>query len=107
MPYGGEMSLRKLHSLAGILLIGLTASASLAWADGCTEDWSEMAAAVKANSLTPAKSLQALAKGKVEGKLVKISLCSSGGSYQYQLVFLQADGQLVNVTVDARNPFPQ
>jgi uncharacterized membrane protein YkoI len=83
-------------------------AAHAALADGaCTENWSDMAAAVKANGLTPAKNLQQLAHGKVDGKLVKVGLCLSGGAYRYELVFLQEGGQLVTTTVDAKTPFPQ
>ena len=76
-------------------------------AGACTENWSEMASAVTANSLMPAKELQRLAKDHIDGKLIKISLCQAGGVFQYELVFLDAAGQVVTQAVDAKSPFPQ
>jgi len=76
-------------------------------ADVCTDNWSSMAGTVSANGLTPAKDLQQLAAAKVPGKLIKISLCKGDYGFRYQLVFLDASGQLVTLPVDARNPFPQ
>lgn len=73
----------------------------------CTDNWSNMASQVAANGLTPAKDLQQLAAAKVPGKLIKVSLCKAPNGYQYELVFLDAGGQLVNLVVDAKNPFPQ
>ena len=73
----------------------------------CTDNWSDMAGTVASYGLAPPKNLQALAAGRVPGKLVKISLCKSAYGYQYQLVFLDASGQLVTIPVDARNPFAQ
>src|SRR5450631_118673 len=76
-------------------------------AGACSDNWSDMANQVAANGLAPPKNLQQLASAKVPGKLIKISLCKGAYGYQYQLVFLDAAGQLVNLNVVARNPFPQ
>ena len=97
--------MRKLWLTA--FLMSLAAAHPALAADGCTDNWSTIAGTVAANNLTSAKDLQRLAKAKMAGKLVKVSLCQAYGSFQYQLVFLDVSGQLATLTVDARNPFPQ
>jgi len=76
-------------------------------ANACTDNWSTMAAEVAANGLAPAKDLQQLAASKVPGKLIKVALCKSAYGFQYELIFLDASGQLVTLPVDARKPFAQ
>ena len=95
-----------LHLVLPLALL-LAAPLPAAHAAGCTDNWSEMAAMVQANGLTPVKDLQRLAKGRIDGKLIKVSLCETGGAYQYELVFLNAGGQVVTQPVDAKTPFPQ
>jgi len=91
-----------------LAIAALTALAAPAGAaDYCTDNWSAMSGQVAANGLTPAKDLQQLAAAKVPGKLIKVSLCKGSYGFQYKLVFLDAAGQLVNLAVDAKNPFPQ
>jgi len=89
------------------IVVLLALSAPVQAASSCTDDWSVMAGTVAANGLAPPKNLQLLAAGRVPGKLVKVSLCKAGYGYQYQLVFLDASGQLVTLPVDAKNPFAQ
>ena len=94
--------------VSGLAALMLALPGAPAQAAGyCTDNFSDIASAVQANGLTPAKDLQDLASGKVDGKLIKISLCGSGDAYTYKLVVLQPGGQLVNLSVDAKNPFPQ
>lgn len=97
---------RGLVAAAAALWLALPAAPAMA-GGYCTDKWSDMASAVQANGLTPAKDLQQLAESKVDGKLIKISLCEAGGTFTYKLVVLQPGGQLVNLAVDARTPFPQ
>ena len=87
-----------------MLFLAVTPAAQAA---GCTDNWSDMASAVAANSLTPAKDLQKLAASKVAGKIIKISLCQATSGYRYELVFLDAGGKVQTLAVDARSPFPQ
>ena len=91
--------------MAGVLMSTM-ATPSLAAAD-CTDNWSDMASAIAANSLVSAKDLRTRAASSVGGNLIKISLCHAYGTYSYQLVFLDQAGKLTTMTVDARNPFPQ
>jgi uncharacterized membrane protein YkoI len=75
--------------------------------ESCTENYSDMATTVKANGLMPAKQVQQLAQDKIDGKIVKVSLCQKGSAYQYELVYLNSDGQVVTQALDAKTPFPQ
>ena len=97
---------RGMAGAAFALMLALNGGPAVAGAY-CTENWSEMATAVQANGLMPPKDLQQLALDKVDGKLIKVSLCQTAGGYNYKLVVLQPGGQLVNLSVDAKNPFPQ
>ena len=90
----------------GFLALAITAGPSFAAGD-CSDNWSQMAGTVASNKLTAPKDLQQLAKGKVPGKLVKISLCKAYEGFHYELVFLDGSGQLVNLMGDAKDPFPQ
>jgi uncharacterized membrane protein YkoI len=74
-------------------------------AEACLDDWTQAAPIVRDNGLTPAKDLKALAKDHVEGDLKKVSLCQSDGKYVYQLMFIQGDGTVVDLEVDAKTPW--
>ena len=87
-----------------VLGIGLASPAS---AENCYADWSEAGPIVREQKLVPAKDLQDLASTKVEGKLIKITLCEDQGNYMYRLVFDKENGEVVDMTVDARTPFQQ
>ncbi len=89
------------------LLLAIAPLQDAAAAGTCTANWSEMASAVKANGLMPAKELQARAKDQIDGELIKVSLCQVDGAYQYELVLLNKAGQVVTQAVDAKTPFPQ
>ena len=89
-----------------LLLAGATPMTAQA-GEACTENWSEMATTVKANGLTPAKEVQKQALDHLDGKIVKVSLCQTGGIYQYELVYLNGNGQVVTQAIDAKTPFPQ
>ncbi len=76
-------------------------------ADGaCFKDWSDAGPVVRQEGLTPAKQLPELARDRVEGDLIKVTLCEEGGRYVYRLVFFDASGRVTNLTVDAKDPFP-
>jgi uncharacterized membrane protein YkoI len=94
--------------LAAIAVAALLGAPGGARADDtCYATWTEAGPVVRKEGLTPASQLSELALGKVEGNLMKITLCEEAGSYVYKLVFFDADGKITNMTVDARNPsFP-
>lgn len=89
------------------LLLAVSVPLAAHAGEACTENWSEMAATAKANGLTLAKEVQKQAQDKIDGKIVKVSLCQNGGGYQYELVYLNGNGQVVTQAVDAKTPFPQ
>ena len=92
-------------ALLAILVTLCLGFALPAAAENCYADWSEAGPIVREQGLVPAKDLQDLAKAKVEGKLIKITLCEDQGNYLYRLVFDKNNGELVDMTVDARTPF--
>ncbi len=98
-------TLRFALPLALLLAIGSPYAAQAG--EGCTVNYADMAATAKANNLVPAKEVQRQAQGKIDGKIVKVSLCQNGGAYQYELVYLNGAGQVVTQVVDAKTPFPQ
>lgn len=73
----------------------------------CVEDWSKAGPIVREHSLVAPKTVLKLAKGKVPGKLLRMSLCSKKGQYVYRLLIYGKSGKLKNLTVDAEKPFKE
>jgi uncharacterized membrane protein YkoI len=71
----------------------------------CIEDWSAISTAVKANGLISPRVLEQQAKGKIEGRLIKVGLCGSPGDFSYKLTILAPGGRVVTQSVDAKTPF--
>lgn len=102
--------LRTMTRLAAIVLVAWMlafpggAGAARAASDSCFADWQEAGPVIKENDLTPATQLADLLRQRVQGELVKITLCKQGdGRYIYRLTFSQASGQFTNLTVDAKD----
>lgn len=92
--------------VAGVLLLpAFFAVSAMAASAACLSDWSSAGALVQEHGLTPAGDLAGLARAHVEGDLVKVQLCEQAGQYVYKLTFFKADGTVVKMTVDARQPF--
>lgn len=95
--------------LAGLLLLAGAGSGARA-AEGelrCIADWTEAARIVRSEKLVDVKDVQAQARHRLRGELVRVTLCAGPdqGSYAYRLVvFDQAQG-VRTLMVDARNPF--
>jgi uncharacterized membrane protein YkoI len=88
--------------LAALLLtLGLTGQA----AAECYDDWSEAAPIVRKQGLLTVDKLTPMAKTKLGGDVVKVTLCEDGGRFVFRVVVREASGSLKTVTVDARNPF--
>ena len=100
-----RQTLRCVLPLALLLVASVPPAAQAG--EGCTENYSDMAATVKANGLTPAKDIQKQAQGKIDGKIVKVSLCQNAGAFHYELVYLNGNGQVMTQALDAKTPFPQ
>lgn len=86
--------------------VAVLVAGSPAMAETCYTDWTEAGPIVKAEGLVSAKEIQELAREQVGGNLIKITLCEDAGSFTYKLV-VDNDGELKDVTVDARAPFVQ
>jgi uncharacterized membrane protein YkoI len=71
----------------------------------CIEDWSTAAPVVKSEGLASVEAVTALARKRLEGDLVKVTLCMQGQTYVYRLLIRGGDGRHSRVIVDAKRPF--
>jgi uncharacterized membrane protein YkoI len=102
---GSVRTLLTALAMASVLGWALSAAPSRAAGEVCFADWSEAAPIIRDNALTPATELKSLLRNRIQGELVKITLCQQAdGVYIYKLVVLQGSGQVTNLTVDARDP---
>ncbi|MGH1418222.1 MAG: hypothetical protein ACRBCJ_05135 [Hyphomicrobiaceae bacterium] len=77
-----------------------------AWAaTTCYTNWSEAAVVVKKNKLVNVADLDAMVRDKLDGRIVKTTLCSVEKDYIYKIVVRKSGGQLKSVSVDAKKPF--
>ena len=94
--------------LALILLICLLvpggAYAAAAKDDKCYE-WSDAAPIVRREKLASAKDVHEQTRKRLEGELLRITLCEEKGHYVYKLIVQEGGGKVRNLTVDARAPF--
>jgi uncharacterized membrane protein YkoI len=74
-------------------------------AEHCIEDWSTALPVVKEERLATVEAVTDLAKGKVKGDLVKVTLCQQGQRWVYRLLMRGAGGKHAPVYVDAKEPF--
>ncbi len=72
----------------------------------CYDDWSIAAPIVRKEGLTTVEDLARLAKGRIEGQIIKAVLCIGTEGYTYRLVVKMRGGQTKMVIVDAKTPFP-
>ena len=78
---------------------------ALAADDTCYSDWSVAAPIVRQENLMTVEQLSAAARSKLNGDIVKTTLCKVNGNYVFRLVVRSASGQLSSMTVDAKDPF--
>lgn len=71
----------------------------------CIEDWSTAAPVVKAEGLASVADVVALARKRVKGDVVKVTLCMKGSDYVYRMLVRGADGRHSRVLVNAKHPF--
>lgn len=101
---------RILHTTsAGLFAAAALLAAAAAGVDakdaGCIDDWSVAAPIVKAEGLVSVEQLSAEGRSKLNGDIVKTTLCRDGSGYVFRLVVRGAGGQHRSVTVDAKKPF--
>jgi uncharacterized membrane protein YkoI len=87
------------------LVLALPARAAPAEASNCFDDWSDAAPVMLQEGLLGTKELHALARQRLPGDLVHITLCQEGSRYIYRLLMRDPRGRLNTLTVDARKPF--
>lgn len=93
------------QSLAIFFALLCLASAPATAGEECFADWSEAAPIVRKEGLATVESLSGQARDKLDGEIVKTTLCQERGSYVFRLIVRRANGQLKSVTLDARRPF--
>lgn len=87
------------------LVLALPARAAPAEAATCFDDWSDAAPVMLQERLLGTKEVHELARLRLPGDLVRITLCQDGSRYIYRLLMRDPRGRLNTVTVDARQPF--
>lgn len=94
--------------LALILLICLMipggVHAAAAEDDKCYE-WTDAAPIVRREKLASAKEVHEQTRKRMDGELLRITLCEEKGQFVYKLIVQEGGGRLRNLTVDARAPF--
>lgn len=96
--------MRSLLAIIALLLCPAGLSAAVAEQDRCY-DWTEAAPIVRREKLASAKDVHQQAREKLEGELIRITLCEEKGQFVYKLVVQQGSGRFRYFTVDARAPF--
>lgn len=71
----------------------------------CIEDWSTAVPVVREERLATVEDVMDLAKGKVDGDVVKVTLCQQGQRWVYRLLVRGPAGKHAPVIVDAKAPF--
>ena len=89
-----------------LVALALAAPVHSAGADEvCIEDWSTAVPVVKSEGLASVEAVTALARKRLKGDLVKVTLCILGQTYVYRLLMRGRDGRHTRVIVDAKRPF--
>lgn len=71
----------------------------------CIASWSDAAPIVQANALISVEALTREAPSKLDGSIVKATLCEENGRYIYSLVLREKGGKLKQTKVDAKRPY--
>jgi hypothetical protein len=94
-----------LASLARMLAVLAFFAHPAAASDACIEDWSTAVPIVKEERLATVETITKLAKVKLTGDIVKVTLCKLDERYVYRLLMRHSNGKVAPVIVDAREPF--
>ncbi|MBY0225423.1 MAG: hypothetical protein K2Q28_06420 [Hyphomicrobium sp.] len=71
----------------------------------CIEDWSTAVPVVRSEGLASVEAVTALARKRLKGDVVKVTLCMQGQTYVYRLLMRGRDGRHTRIIVDANRPF--
>ena len=97
--------LRLLHFVVALALLLGGAALPVRAAEHCIDDWSTAAPVVREERLATVEAVTGLAKGKVNGDVVKVTLCQQGQRWVYRLLVRGPAGKHAPVYVDAKDPF--
>ena len=73
----------------------------------CYEDWSDAAPIVLREKLTPTREIQAWARKRLKGNVIRVTLCQDGERYVYRVLVREPKGRIRNRTIEARGPLDQ
>lgn len=73
--------------------------------EACIDDWSTAAPVVKSEGLASVETVMKLARKRLKGDVIKVTLCMRGQQYVYRLLVRGPDGRHSPVIVDAKQPF--
>ena len=103
------MSRRLVAVLSLVLALDVAAAKTAAAGGGadttCYGDWSEAAPVVRRENLRAARDVHELARARLNGDLVRITLCREASRYVYHLLLRDLQGRISNLKVDAATPF--
>jgi uncharacterized membrane protein YkoI len=88
-----------------VLLVPSPAGQLLADATVCIDDWSTAVPVVREEGLAPVETVTQLAKTRLDGDIVKVTLCKVDERYVYRLLVRSSNGKMAPVIVDAKEPF--
>lgn len=89
-----------------VFLLALALPVHSAGADEvCIEDWSTAVPVVKSEGLASVEAVTALARKRLKGDVIKVTLCMQGQTYVYRLLLRRQDGRHTRAIVDAKRPF--
>jgi uncharacterized membrane protein YkoI len=91
--------------VAALTVVALSGRVAPAQENTCIADWSVAAPIVRKEGLVTVEQLSTLARSRLSGEIVKTALCEQKGGYVFRLLVKGMNGQLKNVTVDAKAPF--
>jgi uncharacterized membrane protein YkoI len=86
--------------IATLAAAGLMAAGQPARAD-CLP-WKEAGSIIAENSLIPGNVIYQMVQSQTGGQIIQANLCQEGDQFFYKVVVLGSQGEVTNLTVDAR-----
>jgi hypothetical protein len=105
------IGLRSTTALGAFVLAALMALSPAPAAVGqsvrCFDDWSDAAPIVLSEKLVPVRDIQAWARKRLKGIVIRVTLCQDGERYIYRILVREPKGRIRNRTVEAHGPLEQ
>jgi hypothetical protein len=89
--------------LAALLALS-PAPAAIGQSVRCFDDWSDAAPIVLSEKLLRARDIQAWARKRLKGKVIRVTLCQDGERYIYRVLVREPKGRIRNRIIEARGP---